>query len=986
MEFRVLGPLQVVVDDRPLPLGGPQQRAVLAVLLLEANHLISTAQIIRAVWGDPAPEGIIATLHTHIYQLRRVLEPDRPKGAPARLLASEGAGYVLRVRPEQVDEFRLIRLLEEGRRALENDDPISAARSFNDALELWRGEALADVANWAFAVRHVEELEGLRLAAVEGKVQAELLLGQHAQLVGPLQRWVADHPTHEGLRLRLALALYRSGRHEEATGVCRQGIEILRERGLDSPALQGRLRAILQHAVELSWTPRPSPAHPPKAAAVSRIVFQLPPDIGDFTGRDKLVTKIVTLLEEERDEETTAVVISAIAGKAGVGKSAVAVHIAHRLRSRFPDGALYVNLRGSKAQALDLLKVLARFLLALGVPRAQIPDDLEERAALYRAELATRRMLVVLDNASGEAHVRPLLPGSPGCAALITSRPRLSSLHAVHSVVDVLKPREAVEFLGKVAGPERVAADSEAAQAIVGLCGYLPLAVRIAGAKLAARPSWRLSKLVERLVDERDRLSQLEVGDLEVRASFALSYQGCGEDERRAFRFLGLIEARDFAAWVPAALLGVSNAEAEKLVERLADAQLLEIMGEDATGQIRYRFHDLLRFFARECLHEEEPTSTQSTALQQALSAYLAHAQHAVHLLEPNYLSTIDKRTVDQWMEPEPGAIATVVRDPMWWFAAEQLNLTAIITQAYEAGLWEMTWLLANTITRLFDAGSHWISWQQTHELALKAARQAGNPIAEAATLRKLAKLAHRRGQFDLAATALNQCLSIFRRTGHRLGEARSVRNLGTLYEEQGRFDDAIACFEMSRSIFHELEFELGEALSVQGLGEAYRGKGCLTQALACFDECLPTLRKLSRLDGASALMSLGITYGQQGRFEEAFACFDECLPIFRELGHHLLQAHCLRRRGDLHEQQGRLDEALACIDKALPILRERRDPLWEGRALIRRGKILIRMGDRKGARLAWEEASRILQDLGSPEAAEVEAQLKRWGTAGRRG
>lgn len=853
-----------------------------------------------------------------------------------------------------------------------------AARVLGEALELWRGPALTDVTEWSFTLPHVNRLEGLRLAAVEGKIQAELALGQHAELVGPLQALVAEHPTHEGLRLELALTLYRCGRQEEAARVCREGIELLREQGLDAPALQGRLRAILQHAVELQWTLPPSPDRRPRTPAVSRTVFQLPPDIGDFTGRDRLVARILTLLGSDRHARSTAVAISALAGKAGVGKSALAVHIAHRLRSRFPDGALYVNLHDAEAQPLDPLGVLRNFLLALGLARAQIPEGLEEAAALYRAQLAHRRMLVVLDNAAGEAQVRPLLPGSPGCAALITSRKRLGGLDAVHSVIDVLKPYEAVEFLGKVAGPERVAAEAEAAQAIVGLCGYLPLAVRIAGAKLAARPPWRLAKLVERLVDERDRLSQLEVGDLEVRAGFALSYQGCSEVEQRAFRLLGLLDASDFAAWTVAALLGVGNAEAEQLVECLADAQLLETRGDDATGQGRYRLHDLLRAFARERLREEEPACSQHTALNRALGAYLAHAEYADTQLEPGLLPTIDERTLEPWLEPEPGAIAAAVGNPVWWFGVERMNLVAIITQAHGAGLWELTWSLTTAVTRFFDAGSHWQDWQQTHKLALDAARQAGNTLAEAATLRNLARLAHRRGQFDAAITQLNQCLLLFRGIGHRLGEARSLRNLGMVHEEQGCYDDAVACLELSRSMFRELKYDIGGGRQPPRPRDAYRGKGCFDNAVTCFDECLPMYRRLgNHLGEASALMGLGLTYGQQGCFDEAVACFDECLPMFRQLGYRRLEAHSLRRLGDFYEQQGLYYEAIACFDKCLPVLRELGDRLGEARTLAQRGDILLHLRDREGACAAWREALEIFQAVGAPEAAELEAQLK---------
>jgi hypothetical protein len=359
-----------------------------------------------------------------------------------------------------------------------------------------------------------------------------------------------------------------------------------------------------------------------------------------------------------------------------------------------------MNLRGTNAQPLKTTDVLAEFLRTLGVQPMAIPDRLEARARLYRARLSDRRVLVVLDNAADETQVRPLLPGSAGCAVLVTSRRRLAGLEGATTVdLDVMDPDQAIELLGRVAGPQRVAAEPEAAAELARLCSYLPLAVRIAGARLAAKPHWRLAGYAARLQDERRRLSELRVGDLEVRASFMLSYQALSPDERHAFRLLGTLNGPDFAAWVAAALLDCGLQTAEDLIERLVDAQLVEATPEDPTGAIRYRFHDLLRVFARERLREEEPATAQQAALERALVTYLALAQRASaylgrddHRIGPNihgHPKPVHPKPVN-----DSGLAAVVERDPLAWFKAEQENLIAAVEHAYDTGLWELTWEL----------------------------------------------------------------------------------------------------------------------------------------------------------------------------------------------------------------------------------------------------------------------------------------------------
>jgi hypothetical protein len=401
----------------------------------------------------------------------------------------------------------------------------------------------------------------------------------------------------------------------------------------------------------------------------------------------------------------TAVTICAVAGQAGVGKTALAVHVAHRLCERFPDGQLFVDLRGIEACPLAPVDVLAELLRALGVHGSAIPEGLQERAKRYRTRLAEQRVLVVLDNAASEAQVRPLLPAGPTCAALVTSRARLAGLEAARTfVLDVLPSHQAVELLGKIVGQSRVAAEPEAARTIVGFCSGLPLAVRVAGAKLVRRPYWRLARLAERLADEHRRLDELIVGDLEVRASVQLSYDGLSPAERRLFSLLGLVDAPDFAAWTGAALLEVPQRVAEDLVDRLVDAQLLDVAGAPGGGQTRYRFHDLLRVYARERAWEEEPETARTAALERVLGVWLTLAQHADALLQPSG-------------PQRPGApdtapsrlVAAVVSelvapDPLAWFSVERTALTAAVAQAYAMGLWPLVWTLAGTLTAFFEA------------------------------------------------------------------------------------------------------------------------------------------------------------------------------------------------------------------------------------------------------------------------------------------
>jgi tetratricopeptide (TPR) repeat protein len=744
------------------------------------------------------------------------------------------------------------------------------------------------------------------------------------------------------------------------------------------------------------------------------IHFQLPADVADFTGREAALAQVRGLLDRGRYEAgATAVVISAIAGKAGVGKTALAVHLAHQLGDRYPD-QLYVNLRGAEAQRLDPADVLAEFLRTLGMDSAAIPERLEDRSRRYRERLAGRRALVVLDNAATEAQVRPLLPGSPTCAVLITSRAPLAGLEAAqHLTLDLLEPDQALELLAKVAGRDRVLAEPEAATTIVRLCGQLPLAVRIAGAKLATRHHWRLSRLAARLEDERLRLGELEAGDLEVRASFALSYQGRDDAERQTFRLLGILTAPDFPSWVAAAITGRALADAEEQVERLVQAQLLEVVGEDAVGQLRYRFHDLLRIYARERLWDDDPPAARKAAVERVLDGYLGLVEQAATLQFPQSPPDVAQAPARRWAVRDRAVLEPVQHDPMGWFAVERPSLVAMVEVGAEAQAWELTWRLADKLPGFFRVRNHWEDWQHTHELALAAARNTGDRRGEAWILRNLANAYRDQNRYHDAIDRFTQSLAIFRELGNRLAEGMVLNGLGDTYVDQSRFDEAIPCYDQCLSIARQFDDRVTEAYTLHRLGYVHREQGRLDDAAASFRRCQRLFRELGDTRGeAWSLMSIGGLCRRQGRFEEALTCFDRCLPvlqrfgdrigeawtllgraevhhdqgrvadaaarfrealaIFRELGGRRGEAHTLQGLGTLQREQGRLDEAITCLKRARSMYRELGDRLREATTLTSLGLALRARGDRQAAQAAWNEAMPVLEAVRPLEAAQV--------------
>ena len=632
MRFRILGPL--LVDDGASwsTIRATQQRVVVAILLLEAGQTVPVERLVDELWGERPPPTAAATVRGYVMRLRRLLG-----GGLGSPLVTRGLGYELVVEDSDIDARVFSGLAASARHALANGRPETAAAELSQGLALWRGPALADVPASPAVTAEAERLGQLQLAALEDWLGVQLELGRHAEVVDEAQRLVAEHPLRERLWARLMLAQYGCGRRAEALAAYQRARRVLvDELGLEpGQELRELQRAVLDGQLELL-----APAYRGTAAVAAQtkvVPAQLPADAAAFSGRQAALAQLDSHLPDQGERRSPAMVV--IAGTAGVGKTALAVHWAHRVRDLFPDGQLYVDLRGWAAGAPLLpIDALAGFLSALGVPAAEVPDEVQQAAALYRSLLAGKRMLVVLDNARSPGQVRPLLPASPGCAVVLTSRDQLRGLiardGAVRFDLDVLTPRDARTLLTRLLGVERVEAEPEAAAELVRLCGYLPLALRIAAANLSGRPRTTVAAYVAELASG-DRLRALEAAedaDAALRVAFDRSYAALPAPAQRLFRLLGLVPGPGVGPQAAAALAATDAAAAAALLDRLASAHLAS---ERAPN--RYVLHDLLRRYAADRASAEDSLADREAAIGRLLDHYLhgvapdspaAHRQH----------------------------------------------------------------------------------------------------------------------------------------------------------------------------------------------------------------------------------------------------------------------------------------------------------------------------------------------------------------------
>ncbi|WP_277741153.1 BTAD domain-containing putative transcriptional regulator [Streptomyces sp. LX-29] len=803
------------------------------------------------------------------------------------------------------------------------------------------------------------------LAIVETRLGLALERGRHTESVSELTALTAAHPLREGLREQLMLALYRSGRQAEALAVYADTRRLLAEElGVTPSARLTELqRRILQGDAGLAV--RGAAVAPGLAGAAPVTPAQLPATVVDFTGREAFVDELCEQLAGARDRATAVV---AVAGTGGIGKTTLAVHVAHAARHHFPDGQLYVDLRGAGGSPADTDAVLGGFLRALGTPDAAIPDSPEERAALYRSTLDGRRVLALLDNARDAAQIRPLLPAAKGCAALVTSRARMADLEGAHLVdLDVMCPDEAFALFTQIVGEERAVIEYEHSTRVVAACGFLPLAIRIAASRLATRRTWTVSVLARKLADERRRLDELRAGDLAVKASFELGYGQLEPHQARAFRLLGLADGPDISLAAAAAVLDLPVEETEPLLESLVDISLLE---SPVPG--RYRFHDLVRLYARACAERDErPPAARDAALSRLLDFYLATTARVYAIERPG------DRTVDHLQATaRAGLTFATPAEAVDWLFAEGDGLIACARQSLGEGMLRRAADLLLIALNLAESGAKLRPYESATEVISEAARADGDLWAEGRARLTRGIVYHFVERFEEADAELRRALEAGLGVGDPTVACRAANQLGITALNMNRQHDAEESFQRALHSFRAIGDEAGEASALSNLARVRLNLGHTCDGLELAEQSLAIYRRLGvsfRL--ANGMYALGIALTQAGRYDEAVRQFTDALQIFHD-------SRQQRWEGVTHFRLAETHLAAECpalsaehAERALAL--QGIGGVWRrGTFLTLLGRALHAMGQTDRARACWYEALTIYENLGSSEREEVRGLL----------
>jgi DNA-binding SARP family transcriptional activator/Tfp pilus assembly protein PilF len=995
VEYRLLGPVEVWIDGRRVDAGQPRQRAVLAALLVDAGRVVPIETLIARVWGEVVPEHARATLRTHLSRIRRLLEQASEGGASMAALSRVPGGYLLQVDPDGIDLHLFRRLARTEGRPGGTDN---SAESLHAALALWRGQPLAGIdSEWAGRMREI--WCGERVDAAVAWARAELARANPRPVLATLAELASENPLVESLTEVIMLALHAAGRTSEALDLyARTRTHLTEELGTDpGPALQTLHQSLLRGEVET----------PPPAGPSRHVPRQLPAPPQLFTGRT------MELADLNKIHDASTVVITAIDGMAGVGKTALAVQAAHQMVDRYPDGQLFLDLHGytdgvaptEPGEALDSM------LRSLGVPGERIPADLDQRAGLYRSRLADRRMVIVLDNAATEAQVMPLLPGAPGCVVLVTSRRRLAGLDHTHTLsLDTLPLPDAVALFRRSISESRLAGQPpELVAQLVELCGRLPLAIRIAAARLRSHPAWDLSHLAQRLRDQQHRLVELEAGQRSVTAALDLSYQDLSADQRRTYRLLGLHPSPDIDPYAAAALLDSTLLEAGQALEQLLEAHLLQ---EPVPG--RYRFHDLTRAHAAHTATRDETGDSGRRALDRLLDYYRHATSLAMDTAYPYERerrpqvppartprpSLPDPPAALDWLDSElPNLVAAAryatdhdrpahlldlstilhrhLRNHCWFHDAETLHAQALTT-AYAIGH------QAAELEALVGLG-HIHRMQGRHEQAsnhlgraLQLARATGHQAAELDALTGLGHIHRMQARHGQATEHYQQALRLARASGHRPGELDALVGLGHMHLTQGGYERAADHYEQALQLARTTGHRTGELNALTGLGWVHMRQGRHEQATDHYQQVLQLARATGhRASEQNALASLAISHRMQGRYEQATDHYQRLLDLARESGERNYQFEALQGLGRLHHATGHLDAALSHHDRALALATELNQPGDQARAHDGLGHAHLARNQPEQARTHWQHALDILTRLGvdhTDEETTVEA------------
>jgi len=905
----VLGPLAVHRGGLPVELASAMQRRLLGLLALRANETVSRDEVVDLLWDDGPPRTYLSALHSHAARLRRTLAPE----SASRTVLSVRGGYRLTVDASQLDSLRFLELDTAARASQAAGDSKSAAALLAEALGQWRGPVLADgpagLRNHPVAVA----LSRRRLAVASSLADIAMEMGVPEQATENLQVLAADEPLHEGLHAKLMLTLAAAGEQSRALAVFAAiQARLADELGvLPGPEIQQAHLLILRQEVPTVAAPAiPAQAARPGVGWIAPA--QLPLDVYGFSGRENELAALDALLAAG-ENQPTAVVISAIMGTAGVGKTALAVHWAHRVRHRFPDGQLYANLGALGANPAEVLR---GFLDAFGVPTHRIPVGMEAQVGMYRSLLAGKRVLILLDNAHDADQVRPLLPGTAGCIAVVTSRNQLISLVAAEGAqpltLDLLPAEEARQLLARRVGRHRLTAEPRAVDEIVAGCVGLPLALTIVAARAATRPGVSLATLAGQILANNGSLDAFAETDRssDARAVFSWSYQMLGGDAARMFRLLGVHRGPDIAPAAAASLAGVTVPAARGLLTDLANAHLVS---EQVRG--RYVLHDLLRAYAAELARSVDPEDAREAARRRALDHYLHTAHAADRLLDP-------ARRVVTLPPPEPGVVPEVVGtvdDATAWLDAEHAVLVAAVRQAADAGLDAHVARLAWATSTYLDRRGRWAEWVAVQQFALAAAQRSGDAANEARAHQVLGHAYSRLGRYDDATVSYDRALKLFTELGDRASAGHTHLLLTAGLERAGRMAEALAHAEHALDLYRTIGDARWQGISLNTIGWYHAKLGDYARALECCGEALAMLQTIGDRHGQAATQdSLGYIHDQLGDHRLAIDHFRQAVVLFREIGGRYFEADVLARLGDAHLSSGDLESAHDVWQQAL--------------------------------------------------------------------
>lgn len=917
MEFLALGPLQVTRGSESMPVRAPyKMRLLLALLLSRAQQTASRHWLVDAIWSGRPPASARRNLHQYVHGLRVLLGPD--------VILTRPDGYA--VMPERFDVAEFRRLATVGESALASGEFAQASTALGPALDLWRGPAYGEFADCAVLAEQAAQLDHERCTVLEQWAEAELALGHEFKLAGVLSDAVRAQPFRENLRGYLMLALYREGRQAEALQLFRDTRELLNEElGIEpGPQLQRLHTLILRGDSELPSLRRL--AGVPNIAASTRLTAtpiprQMPADVAGFVGRDTVLKLLDELVPtDEGDPTRRPVVVSVITGGPGVGKTSLAVHWAHRVVDRFPDGQLYINLRGfGPDPAMDPAEAIRGFLDAFAVPPDGIPSGLDAQAALLRTLLAGKRVLVVLDNARNAEQVRPLLPGSPGCMVLITSRNQLPDLIASHAArllsLDPLSTLEARELIARRVGVERVRAEADVVDEIIHRCAHLPLALAIVAARATIRNASPLQTLACELVDARNDLDHLSGNEVstDVRAVFSWSYRSVGTEAARVFRLLGLHPGPDVSSAAVASLAAIELRQAVRLLAELTQGSLVS---EHADG--RYVLHDLLRVYAAELAHALDAEADREAAMRRMLDHYLQTAHRGALLLYPH-------RYAIALAAPVPGAEPIELANDdvaMRWFTTEHAVLLAAASHAAGVGYDEHAWQLAWAMQVYLDRRGHWPEDVALQSLGLVSARRIDQRAGQAHCHHGLGVAQTWMHRYDEAHANYQQSAQLFAEIGDVAGQAHTHLNWCNVFEQEGRCDEAYQHAKQALTLFEAAGHKSGQAKALNAVGWQHAMLGRPDQALPYCEQAIELLRELGdRYGEALTWDSLGYVHHLMGNYRRAADCYQRSIDLWQVLDDRHSQATVLHRLGECHHAAGQHSEAQAVQQRALNLL-----------------------------------------------------------------